>query len=391
MPLYYIDGVRDIDGGGGGEVVVKEEGYPVIWSNDSVVGYANYCYVMPFNVDKNVVLFTRQGNYGSTWTGMTTLGKTGTGTQNAFSDGSISGGHNFFVSTRIAEDDSFVVQHYNNTFKYKAITNHTVSGTYLSLSTSDFFSVTSSKPAILNSTTFAIFDSTNQKVAIIKLTEGSLVKEKEITVSGVAGISSFVGKLVLLYNSTEAGIRILDIDTEEVLYEDIRNDGTNNPMSFAQEKDNYLFVPCANNTTPYVTTPLIIYEYSNGQFYKKDMTVNGYTETAYSAGSTFLVTKNGDKYFALCNLGYTVDSLQVLACDFADNSINASFYSGDSSGYFIIAPTTVDGKEMLFRMKTVGSAPTYFRLYYGNYSATKQPVAIEYSGNNYIYLSSAQE
>lgn len=377
----------DSGGGGGGDVVIDFERYPAIWTQNEndykryqsnrLAGY------LPFNVDRNKCLYL-DGNYSGQkchiakfiTNGVQNLGDIPLLTYQPSN------------SVKIANDDSFVIQYYSNAFRYIPINDY-VAGNYieLSLTSSNYRDET-----IISSTRFALFDYTNQKILIIKLENGVLSIEKEITtISGANGsishIGVFVGKLVVIYDSLstgqDRGIRIVDIDTEEVLYEDIRTDFTNRVDS-CKEKDNFLFVPCSNNSTPYVTTPLMIYEYSNGQFSKRNLTINGgFVPRSIPQSSHMSICKKDDKYIVITSC--STQDYQLLFCDMVNNVVDLSFYSGFPTSPDDVFYFELDGKFLLGKetSRHMGGGTYFYSLYYTEFPTEMIATQLHYEGNTF--------
>lgn len=376
-------------GGGGGDVVVDFERYPAIWTQDDN-GYKRYqtnrfAGYLPFNVDRNKFLYV-DGNYSGQKCHIAKFLTNGV-MQNLGDIPLLA--YSPSASAKIANDDSFVVQCYNSTFRYIPINDY-VAGNYIELSlTSSIYR----DAIIISSTRFALFDYTNQKILIIKLENDILTIEKEITtISGTNGtinyIGVFVGKLVVIYDSSstgqDRGIRIVDIDTEEVLYEDIRTDLTNRISYSVKEKDNFLFVPCQNNQTPYVTTPLMIYEYSNGQFSKRNLTINGgFVPRSIPQSSSLSIYKKDDKYIVITST--PTQDYQLLFCDMVNNVVDLSFYSGTSTApndifYFELDDKFLLGKEV---SRYMGGGTTFYCLYTTEFPTEMIATQLHYEGNTF--------
>jgi len=389
MPLYYIDGVRDIDGGGGGDVVVKKTNYYIDADNNTFIANGqSSSYITSFNIDNNKCVWAQGGYSGGLRiislqeTSVTTISTI----NNTVPPSS---------ETAIAEDDSFFICWHSNTFYYVPVNSDYTAGTVISISTTDLGYGNMRNPFILSPTRFGIYDYTNSKICILKLENGALTEDKVIDCStfNLTGklASSFAGKIVLLINKTsgsptETGIRIIDPDTETTLYEDIRSDKTNTPYSCCQ-KDNYLFVYNDLNSQPYITERILVYEYSNGQFSKKNMSTVGYTPRQSSNGTGIRAYKQSEGVYIVYPTNYvSVSGLDIsfFVCDITNGTAEGNFYYTKGStifpqGFIIV---TVNNKQKLLLSNSYNqSYYSYYRWFYGDYYMDRIPTQIQYQGS----------
>lgn len=387
LHLKKINDFGGKNGGGGGDVVVTKRQIPVIWNSTEIQRWSNFTMrLRVFNKDTSKVVRTTPGQYGSSLCVIYNLTSTG-GTSISNISSSYIASADYMRNMRIAKDDSFLVYYYstNNIFGYVPVSSSYTAGTSI---VTNLPSATYLCPTIINNTRFAILDDSNHNVLILKLEGGAITQEKTISATAdVVGIGVFAEKLVLVIDgSAEKGIRIIDVDTEELLYEDIRTDGTNSINRYIEEKDNYLFVPCTHNATPYVTTPLMIYEYSNGQFSKKNVTISNFEIKSTSVNLPVTVHKaEENKYFVASTHSYSCRERQILVCDLSNNTIEETFYVDDSnfstSSPSIIDIATIDNKITPIKTISAGSAPSVAYEFRGEISLDKTPTQIQYQGN----------
>lgn len=386
LHLKKINDFGGKNGGGGGEVTIQIEKHLVNWNNkDLNTGYISsqqtrYAGYLPFNLDENKCICLNVGGSGK----IATFGKSGI---TYIGDISLLNTTPSSYAT-IANDDSAVIEHYNGTFRYIPINNY-VAGQNIDLTPSVVSNYSS--PVFINSTTFAILDRTNKKILIIKLENGALSEDKTIVIDdnytdSPATIQSIEGKIVLLNTGTAtnspSGIRVMDIDTEEIIYEDLRFDSTNRASGGIGVKDNFLFVPLANNSTPYVTKPMDIYEYSNGQFVKRNVVAKGYVATAISIGGGVFVRKQDGIYVVIVKTN--APNYQIIFCDLTKNEIELSYSNGYASPSSSVFPVIADNKMIVGMEMQVRLSSTYYvyRLYYGEYILDKKiATQLEFQGN----------
>lgn len=376
-------------GGGGGDVTVKGSNYYIEYGENNLISAQNL-YVRTFNVDNNKAVFAT-GGYG----GGLSIRSFRTSSITTLS--TINSDNPITSNICIAEDDSFFVYRYNNNFCYVPVNSNYTAGTVISVDITTLgYSNNIRTVFILSPTRFGFYDYTNNKVGIIKLENGALVDDKSIDVSSfsVQGepTYSFSGKIVLLIGSTsspkKAGIKIIDPDTEETIYEDVRDDNTNYPHSCCV-KDNYIFVYNSLNQTPYVTDPIVVYEYSNGQFSKKTMSTIGYTPRQYSNTIPISVYKQSEGVYIVYGIssfsnGYL--DISMFVCDMTTETIEGNFYNSGGLSVFSIGLriVTVDNEPRLIVSTSVyQSYTTFYILRYGNYHLDKLPTTIEWNNNTY--------
>lgn len=377
-------------GGGGGDVVVKKNAYYIDADTSKYIASGQgSSYITSFNIDNNKCIWA-QGGYGS---GLRIISLQETSVTTI---STVSNLVPYQEKTTIAEDDSFFIYWHNNAFYYVPVNSDYTAGTEISVNTTDLgYSANTRKPFILSPTRFGFYDYNNLKIGIFKLENGALVEDKSIdcsTFNLVGGcVSSFAGKIVLLTTKTSGtlkptGIRIIDPDTEETLYEDIRDDQSNTPNSCYQ-KDNYLFVYNDLNSQPYITERIFVYEYSNGQFSKKNMSTVGYTPRQSSNSITIRVYKQSEGVYIVYSIGYSsVSNLDIsfFVCDITNGTVEGNFYYTKGStifpcGFNIV---TVNNKQKLLLSNSYSqSYYTYYRWFYGNYHLDKIPTQIQYQGS----------
>lgn len=393
MPLYYIDGVRDIDGGGGGgggDVVVKKSNYYIDGDNSTMIatGQSN-SNIKSFNIDNNKCVWAQGGYSGGLK--IISLQETSVTTISTVSNLAPAS-----TATTIAEDDSFFIYLHSGAFYYVPVNSDYTTGTEISVNITDLgYSANTKKPFILSPTRFGFYDYNNSKIGIFKLENGALVEDKIIDCStfNLVGTcaSSFVGKIVLLTTKTSGtprptGIRIIDPDTEETLYEDIRDDQSNTPHSCYQ-KDNYLFVYNDLNSQPYITERIFVYEYSNGQFSKKNMSTVGYTPRQSSNGINIRVYKQSEGVYIVYSTSYSSVSIldiSFFVCDITNGTVEGNFYYTEGSTIFPngLNIVTVNNKQKLLLSNSYSqSYYSYYRWFYGNYHLDKIPTQIQYQGS----------
>lgn len=369
-------------GGGGGDVVVKEEKYPFIMNGTYVASFSATSYFLPFNLNNNKMVASLAGYTG----GLSIISLTTNGyTEKPKVNSDVPSLSNI----AIYKDDSFVVYHYSGKLNYVPVTSNYTFGTPISVDITGFgYGTNIHKVIILSPTRFAFFEYNNTKIGIFKLENGSLVEDKYIDATNLnlTGVRIFSFKenlgLIMGYTGT-TGIRIIDPDTEATIYEDLRADGTNKPYE-AQEKDNLLFLECANNTAPYITEPIMVYEYSNGTISKKNMTIKNFEVKQYNGGNLW-VYKQSESVYILTTSITSRTEMQIMICDIEKGTIETSFCAGTignppTTSYIV---TLNDGTSRVFQTNNVGSYPSYTRFYYGFLYTEKTATVLEYNTNTY--------
>lgn len=376
-------------GGGGGDVVEKNLQYPITADTSVNISAGQGSKIFPFNVDKNKCVLATGGYNG----GLKTI---------SLGSSSYTTIHNVNSSVpsqlTVADDDSFFIYYNSGTFAYVPVNSNYTTGTVISVNVTDLgYSTNTRYPFILSPTRFGFYDYNNSKIGIFKLENGALVEDKSIDCSGLALLGrccgSFAGNLVLLLGNTSGttattGIRIIDPDTEATIYEDTRTDKTNSPNDCVQV-GNYLFVQNGFNQSPHVTDPIIIYEYSNGQFSKKSMTTSGYTPKAYTVSSVY-VYKQSDSMYIVTQRISADKSLTVLFCDIAGGTIETSFCGFSISPELLFVVMLNNEPRLLLWTSAYSSYSYWYYIYYGNYYLTKVPTEIEYNSNGYTLTTLSQ-
>lgn len=384
----HLDKVNGFGGGGGGGVTELTLQYPVIWKDTYSMQFSSSSNFKMFNVDRNKFFSLIAGYGGGVEIISINNNETSFSVVSTISGTSISS----VSSSCLAEDDSFIICYYSGTFYYIPVNSDYTTGTVISLS-----SLTPTKenvrgPYILSSTRFALFDYANDTIYIFKLENGAITTEKTITTDGsVKNISCFKGNIVLIFGkgaTTNVGIKIIDVDTETELYADTSNSGVDE-VSGCREKDNFLFACCARNSTPYVTTPIKVYEYSNGQISKKTMTVNAYTAQASVAGSNINVAKDNNKYIITQQMSNSYN-LQVLVCDTEEDTIDVTFIT-KGKYYVELFFAKINNKNKVFAYVSEGSYPAYIRVYLADFPFEKVATSLEYQNGTYGLTELATE
>ena len=376
-------------GGGGGDVVVKQRNYYLSYdeNNDVLVGQGGYFF--PFNIDNNKGIKSVSGYNGGLYTASLQASSI-TNISYLFGSSPVS-------NIAIDEEDRFFVFYFNNSIYYVPVNSNYTTGTMLSLNISDLgYTGNFSTMFILSSTRFGIYNTTNTKIGIFKLENGALVEDKSIDGSSlnIIKVSSFKGKLVLLVSKTSGsspfttGVQIMDADTEEILYEDVRDTMTNTPRA-CYAKDDYLFVYGWDNSTT-VTEPIMIYEYSNGQFSKKSVSIIDYTPRKFSGANFIRAYKQSEGvYLVVTDLVGVSNSLldvSFFVCDITNGTVEGNFFNAGnltsfSRGFGI---GTVNNEQRLLVFSSYNqSYQTFYTIYYGDYYMNKIPTTIQYEGNTF--------
>ena len=374
-------------GGGGGDVVVKQRNYYLSYDESNAVYIGQNGYFFPFNIDSNKGIKSVGGYQGGLFI-------------SSLQTSSITNISTVFNSptnnVAIDEEDKFFVFYYNNSIYYVPVnSNYTYTTGMLSLNISDLgYTGTIGSIFILSPTRFGIYNSANSKIGIFKIENGALVEDKSIDGSSlnIGKVSSFKGKIVILVSTTtspfKTGVQIMDTDTEEILYEDVRDNQTNITRA-CYAKDDYLFVCSYSNSSPATTEPIMIYEYSNGQFSKKSVSIIDYTPRLFVGTTSIRVYKQSEGvYLVVPDLAITNSVLDVsfFVCDITNGTVEGNFFNAGNLTSFSrgFAIGTVNNEQKLLVFSDYYSSyQTFYTIYYGDYYMNKIPTILQYQGNTF--------